>query len=228
MEEWASLFRTALATAFSDEWVPQSMQTVLLVFGGMLVAVVAAYKQYHRDDPYPGFGDLSRKRDTAEKQYAEEIARIHSRIRARADEATREFARIEAASRPVVVADIRNKIEPWSAAYGDLVGTLNEAGREQLRMYRRTSGTIKSWPATLNDTFDRFALDPDVSNPPQAPELPIRERDVGELRNHCTEIVLEGQMRYSGTFPPLNALDASDDDQTTLEKIRQDLDGRRS
>lgn len=225
---WANLFRTALATAFSDDWIPRSMQTVVLIFGGIFMAVVAAYKQYRADDPYPGFGDLSRKRDTAEQQYAKGIALIHSRIRTPADEATKVFGRIEADSRQEVGDEIRRRIESWTAAYRDLVGSLNEAGRQQLRMYRRTNGDIKPWPTALNDSFDRFALEPDISDPPPEPESPNGGLDVSQLRRHCTEIVLEGRVRYCGIFPPLEALDTSDDDPATLEEIMQDLNGRRS
>ena len=229
LKAWASLFRTALATAFSDEWIPQSMQTVVLIFGGMFMAVVAAYKKYHADDPYPGFGELSRRRDTAEQKYAEEIARIHNRIKTPADEATKELGRIESASSPVVVAERRSEIKSWTNAYRDLVSALNEAGGQQLRRYRRTNGAIKSWPVTLNDSFDRFALDLGISDPPEVPEFPDGSRDVSQLRNHCNEIVLEGRVRYSGVFQLLNALDTSGgDDPATLEKIRQDLDGQRS
>ena len=95
-------------------------------------------------------------------------------------------------------------------------------------MYRRTNGDIKPWPTALNDSFDRFALEPDISDPPPEPESPNGGLDVSQLRRHCTEIVLEGRVRYSGFFPPLDALDTSDDDPATLEEIRQDLNGRRS
>ena len=227
VEAWANLFRTALATAFSDEWIPRSMQTVVLIFGGMFMAVVAAYKQYRADDPYPGLGDLSRKRDSAEQQYAEKSALIRNRIRTRAEEAMKV---IGVESGPEVAEEVVRTIESWKAAYRDLVGALNEAGRQQLRMYRRTNGDIKSWPTALNDSFDGFALDPEISNPPPGPEPPDgRKEDVSQLRRHCTEIVLEGQARCSEVLPPLNALDSFDDDDPRKpEKIRQYLDGLRT
>ena len=228
VEAWANLFRTALATATSDEWIPRSMQTVVLIFGGMFMAVIAAYKQYRADDPYPGFGDLSRKRDKAEQQYAEKSALIRSQIRTRAEEAMKE---IGVGSGKGVGDEAVRKIESWKAAYRNLVVALNEAGREQLRMYRRTSGDIKSWPTALNDSFDRFELEPDISDPPPGPEPPDDRsgEDVSQLRSHCTEVVLEGQARYSEVFPPLSALDSSDeDDAGKLDKIRQYLEGLRT
>ena len=228
VKAWASLFRTALATAFSDEWIPRSMQTVVLIFGGMFMAVVAACKQYRADDPYPGLGDLSRKRDLAERKYAEESALVRDRIRTRGQEATKELDSIE--MEPEVGDEFRRVIESWTAAYRDLVGALNESAGQQLRMYRRTNGDIKPWPTALDDSFDGFALDPEISNPPPGPEPPDRRKeDVSQLRRHCTEIVLEGQARCSEVFQPLNALDALDDDDPgRLEKIRQYLDGLRS
>ncbi len=228
VEAWANLFRTALATAFSDEWIPRSMQTVVLIFGGLSMAVVAAYKQYRADDPYPGLGDLSRKRDSAEQQYAEESALIRNRIRIRAEEAMKV---IGVGSGQGGGDEVVRTIESWQAAYRNLVGALNEAGRQQLRMYRRTNGDIKSWPTALNDSFDRFELEPDISDPPPGPEHrdDRRRDDVSQLRRHCTETVLEGQARCSEAFPPLNALDSFDDDDPgKLAKIRQSLDGLRT
>ena len=127
VKAWASLFRTVLATAFSDEWIPRSMQTVVLIFGGMFMAAIAAYKQYRADDPYPGLGDLSRKRDAAEQQYAEKSALIRNRIRTRAEEATKVFGGIEGVRQDGILSPI----ESWAAAYRDLVGVLNEAGGQQ-------------------------------------------------------------------------------------------------
>ncbi|MCY3736030.1 MAG: hypothetical protein OXG13_06485 [Gemmatimonadaceae bacterium] len=230
---WASLFRTALATAFSTEWIPQSMQTVVLIFGGMFMSSLVAYKHYHADDPYPGFGALSRKRDEAQGQYKAEIAAISSRIESRAADASRAFASIEARVASEGAAEARNRIESWNSAYRGLVQELKEAGDRQLRLYRRTNGAVKPWPASLNDPFEAFAVDPEVADPPAPPEMPVLKGAVSRLRRDCDRAVLEGRRRYSSeVFAPLPALDPKDvnhrafaDPLGRLEGIRRDLDG---
>ena len=230
---WASLFRTALATAFSGEWIPQSMQTVVLIFGGMFMSSLVAYKHYHADDPYPGFGALSRKRDEAQGQYKAEIAAISSRIESRAADAGKAFTSIEARVASAGAAEVRNRIESWSSAYRSLVQELEEAGDRQLRFYRRANGAVKPWPASLNSPFDAFAVDPEVADPPAPPEVPVTREAVSQLRRDCARVVLEGRRRYSSeVFAPLPALDPRDvnypafaDPLGKLEEIRRDLDG---
>ena len=230
---WASLFRTALATAFSSEWIPQSMQTVVLVFGGMFMSSLVAYKHYHADDPYPGFGALSRKRYEAQGQYQVAIAAISSRIESRATAASKAFASIEARVASAGAAEARNRIESWNSAYRRLVEELKEAGDRQLRTYRRTNGAVKPWPSSLNGPFDAFAVDPEVADPPAPPDMPVLRGALSQLRRDCDRVLLEGRRRYSSeVFPPLPALDPKDvnhrafaDPLGKLEEIRRDLDG---
>ena len=230
---WASLFRAALATAFSSEWIPQSMQTVVLVFGGMFMSSLVAYKHYHADDPYPGFGALSRKRNEAQGQYKAEIAAISTRIEGRAADASKVFASIEARVVSAGAAEARSRIESWNSAYRRLVEELKEAGHRQLRTYRRTNGAVKPWPASLNSPFEAFAVDTEVADPPAPPEMPAFRGTLSQLRRHCDKVVLEGRRRYSSeVFAPLPALDPKDvryrtfaDPLGKLEEIRRDLDG---
>ncbi len=230
---WGSLFRAALATAFSSEWIPQSMQTVVLIFGGMFMSSLVAYKHYHADDPYPGFGALSRKRNEAQGQYKAAIAAITARIESRAADASRVFAGIEARVASEGAAEARARIESWNSAYRRLVEELKEAGDRQLRTYRRTNGAVKPWPASLNGPFEAFAVDPEVADPPAPPEMPVLRGALSRLRRQCDRVVLEGRRRYSSeVFAPLPALDPKDvnhpafaDPLGKLEEIRRDLDG---
>ena len=236
LESWAVLFRTALATAFSDEWIPKSMQTVALIFGGMFMAGLVQYKRYRADDPYPGFGELSRKRQRAQELYMREVAAINRRVKGRADDAIAAFSETaaEVAMVPALAAEIRLKFESWGEAYRNLVAGLNDAARKLLEVYRRTNRRLKPWPATLDAAFDGFALDPDLADPPEPPAVPNGyDGDILPLREHCDKVVLLARSRYgSEVFAPLPAVDPNDknhrqfaDPVGKLGEIKREISG---
>ena len=215
LERWVTLFPKALETAFSSEgWVPKSMQSVALIFGGVFMAGLVAYKRYQSDDPYPGFGKLSRKRNAAQVRYREAVQEITDEIKARADDGARVFSNIATgcAAAPALAAEIRIKFESWGNAYRNLVGDINIAGRKQLDSYRQTNRNLKVWPQSLDAAFDGFELDSDLAAPPQAPVLPeLQEQDIGPLLERSNEIVSTARRRYqSEVFAPLSALDPND------------------
>ncbi len=214
IDRWAELFRTALANAFSEEWVPRSMQTVALIFGGMFVAGVAAYKSYHADDPYPGFGKLSRKRIAAQSDYSNEVDKIVGKIKSRADDALGVFGNVASGSvaGPAEADRIRNKFNSWDAEYRSLAQEIVSAGRKQLEIYRDTNRNIKAWPATLDAAFDGFALNAELADPPLAPTiLEVHVTAIEPLRQRCDEVIAEARARYqSEVFAPLSALDPND------------------
>ena len=174
-ERWAVLFRTALDAAFSsDEWVPKSMQTVALIFGGVFMAGLVAFKSYRADDPYPGFGKLSRKREKAQDRYVASVEEIKKRIKETVGDATARFSGIasESAAAPALAAEIRNRFELWASAYLTFMDVINTAGKAQLDKYRQTSRGLKRWPETLDAAFDDFAVNEESSAPPP-PTRPI-------------------------------------------------------
>lgn len=236
LKSWAILFRTAVTTAFSREWIPQSMQTVVLIIAGTLMAFVAAYKWYGRDDPYPGFGPLSRKRDNARRQYVDEVNNIKDSIKDRADDAAGIFGSIETRSIGTPVDETNNskKAMGWAAAYVDLIGELNTAGKVQLHAYRRANSAIKPWPNTLDESFESFKLDSEISKHPALDvECPREREDVRELLMQCHHVVLTARKRFaSEVFAPLSAIDPTDpqypnyaDPIGKLDEIKRDLDG---
>lgn len=236
LESWAVLFRTALATAFSDEWIPKSMQTVALIFGGMFMAGLVQYKRYRADDPYPGFGELSRKRQRAQELYVREVAAINRRVTGRADDAIAALSAIatEVALAPALATEMRFKFESWGDAYRNLVAGLTDAAKKRLEAYRRTNRGLKPWPETLDAAFDGFALDPALSDPPEPPTVPDgQDPDILSLREQCDKVVLLARSRYgSEVFAPLLAVDPNDqnhrqfaDPVGKLREIKREISG---
>ena len=97
---WATLFRTALDTAFSANWIPQTMQTVVLIVAGWLISGIVAIEWYRGDDRYPGFGRITRKREQAQERYAEAVHAVGQQVHDHAQTASQELVSKATYSRP--------------------------------------------------------------------------------------------------------------------------------
>ena len=156
---WETLFRTALATAFSADWIPQTMQTVVLIFAGWLISGVVALEWYRSDDRYPGFGPMTRKREQAQNRYTQTINRLSLRNHELAENATEEMTGIVVGV--VAATQLPNDVAACQQSYEDLIADLNRFGKGQLDKYRRASRQLKAWPRGVGHSVQRAGRRPE-------------------------------------------------------------------
>ena len=217
---WATLFRTALATAFSPDWVPQTMQTVVLIVAGWVISGIVAIEWYRSDDRYPGFGRIARKREQAHEAYARAVEGLNQRIHDLAETASQELTGIEGGA--LAAKELPNTAASCKAAYAALIAELNGFAKGQLDAYRVANAQLKSWPKGLDSAFDAPAISADVATSPQMPEgAAVDEADIkaiSALRLRCYHVV-DHALREYGTkvFAPVPALHPKHPDHARFE-----------
>ena len=208
---WATLFRTALGTAFSENWVPQTMQTMVLIVAGWLISGFVAIKWYGSDDPYPGFGRTTRKRDQAEREYSDMVESVIQEVDKVAQQATDQFSALEA--NVLAVAQLPKIVAACSDAYADFVEELNAFGKAQLDAYRVASSQLRPWPKELDGAFGAAPVSGNLSTPPSTPsglsadDAHVHLKDVTDLRKRCDHAVSQARQQFSDdVFAPVPAL----------------------
>ena len=206
---WATLFQTALNTAFSTNWIPQTMQTVVLIVAGWLISGIVALEWYRSDDRYPGFGRITRKRDQAHERFARAVDDLKQEIHDLAETASLELTNIEGSV--LAAKELPNTIASCKVAYATLIAELNRFAKGQLEAYRLASAQIKQWPVGLDSAFDVPAISANVATPPQiADRLAIDDakiNDISEHQSQCYHIVNHALQEYgTKVFAPVPAL----------------------
>ena len=212
---WATLFQTALGTAFSDNWVPQTMQTMVLIVAGWLISGFVAIEWYRSDDPYPGFGRTTRKKDRAEREYADMVAHVKGDVDRLADQAKAKFLALEADV--LAVAQLPNTVAACRETYAELVEDLNAFGKTQLEAYRVASSQHRPWPQALEEAFGEAPVSKNLATPPSMQGgLGIEDaqvRNVTDLRQRCDRAVNRAREQFSeDVFAPVPALNPQHQD----------------
>ena len=212
---WATLFQTALGTAFSDNWIPQTMQTVVLIVAGWLISGFVAIEWYRSDDPYPGFGRTTRKKDRAEREYANMVASVKRNVDRLAVQAKAKFLALEA--EVLAVAQLPNTVATCRETYAELIQELNAFGKDQMEVYRVASSQHRPWPKALDKAFGEAPVSKNLATPPSIQGgLAIKDanvKDVTDLRQRCDRAVNQAREQFSeDVFAPVPALNPQHED----------------
>ena len=206
---WATLFRTALASAFSSDWIPQTMQTVVLIAAGWAISGIVAFEWYRSDDRYPGFGRITRKREQAQELYVREVEGLNQRIHDFAETASQELTSIEGSV--LAAKELPDTAASCKAAYAALIAELNRFGKAQLRAYRLASTQVRPWPKSLESAVEAPVVSANVASPPQMPDGAgvddAEIKETNELRLRCYHVVSQARQEYgTKVFAPVPAL----------------------
>lgn len=212
---WATLFQTALGTAFSDNWIPQTMQTVVLIVAGWLISGFVAIEWYRSDDRYPEFGRTTRKKDQAEREYAEMVASVKRDVDELSAQASAKFAALEATV--VAAAQLPNTVTSCRDSYTDLVEELNSFGKSQMEAYRVASRQLRPWPKELEKAFGAppvskvLATAPSIDGGLSIDDAQVEE--VTDLRRRCDRAVNQAREQFSeDVFAPVPTLNPQHQD----------------
>ena len=220
LDTWGNLFTTTWNTAFSDDWVPNTMPSVVLMLACCLISTFVAIEWYRHDDPYPGFGPLSRKREDALQKYAEKVEEVTQVLSRRADDA-KNFC----AGKRIIVQSahqIPDRVSAWGSAYETFVGQLTAFALDQLRTYRQINRRTHAWPDQLDQQIEEFKFKENLTRIPQLTEVArdalLNLDEVSDLVDHVSRVVNYALSGYSGVFAPPPALHPKHDDYEKYNK----------
>lgn len=212
LDTWGNLFTATWETAFSENWVPNTMPSVVLMLACCLISTFVAVDWYFYDDPYPGFGKVSRKRDDAGKEYTENVREVRRQLSAKADEA-KNFCRGK-------LVDVQNaqqipgRVNAWGIAFETFIEQLTAFARDQLGEYRKINRQFHSWPSQLDQQIDEFKFDENLVRVPtlaDASNDALKDaNDVNDFVDHATRVIDLALSGYGKVFAPLTALHPKD------------------
>ena len=208
LDTWGNLFTRTWETAFSEDWVPNTMPSVVLMLACCLISTFVAVDWYFCDDPYPGFGKVSRKRDEAGKAYTKKVRDVKQLLTAEANDA-KNFCRgkllaVQSAQQ------IPNQVQSWGVEFKTFIEQLTAFGRDQLGEYRKINRQNHPWPSQLDQQIDEFKFDENLVRVPRlgdASQDAIPDAsEVNDFVEHATHVIESARSGYEKVFAPLTAL----------------------
>ena len=210
-EAYGNLFRTTIEKALSDTfWAFGGLMSLLLMIIGIAMSVFAAIKAFALDDPYPGYGSVSRARDKRNADYADLFSYIQEELQNIGKNANTNIANIfEVAQisqgmrkdREKTLKVLMSKYDAWIAGL-KTVGTALYANYRQTNVQHRTDESDP--PAFKID----FSILDDAATPPEWPKL-TEGQGMGHLRklkDECLTIVNQASNRYLGIYKTIGGL----------------------
>jgi hypothetical protein len=156
---------------------PDSLYSWGLLIAGVLFSIIAAHSAFRMDDPYPGYGEVTREHQSRCADYSGEVEDVTTDLTEIWKDAieTASEARSELAGqledRDRAIAGRSN----FARRYSQFSRELESAANQLLTIYREANRAARSSPAPSH--FDEpFSL-PEPPIPP-APKLQVKEADI--------------------------------------------------
>ena len=237
MDAITSLFSTAFNTAFSSEFIPKTMQSVLLFFAGLAIAILVAIEWYRMDDRYPGYGKITKSRDKANEDYIELVEVYKSQIIEFSIQARDEVEGLRVNNQNS--SSFRKQIESYQLAFNSFINnTLLVFAEIQLNKYKAEWRLKRSWPShydqDITDKIQSFEeeqnkRDFNMPNEVREAELNVQKID-SELVSLEHYIEKASNAYRNDIFGPVTALPATSPDhdrfsdpQRNFEHVKKQL-----
>lgn len=177
--EHASAF--ALSTFTLNPFFLASFQSWVLFAMGLFFFAVAAFDGFKMDDPYPGYGKISRKHEEITQDYTNEKANIIddlSYTRDRALDSIRE-ARQNLATRRTELANLLDQREKLISLIETHQNYLNRAANDLLSIYRNANMNARTSPAPshFNGSYS-LPKSSSPSSPPHAINIKLLDANI--------------------------------------------------
>ncbi|HUY67708.1 MAG TPA: hypothetical protein VMV79_00215, partial [Alphaproteobacteria bacterium] len=188
----------ALNSLAMNPFVLASFQSWMLFAMGLFFCMVAALDGFKMDDPYPGYGKISRKHEEITQEYMNEKANIIDDLnhtRDRALESIRNARQNLAARRAELagILDHRDKLIHLFETHRDY---LNRAANDLLAFYRRTNAEARTAPAPRH-FGDSYALPPSpLPAPPPAANAARLEANIEETDTALKSAISQVNTRF--------------------------------
>ena len=180
---------------------PESIDAWLLAMLGLLATILAGWKAWGADDPYPGYGRVWRKRQDARDAFNDEFANANDTLTETRDEASRELREaLGGAQRRM--ADAARAAQELASFPDRRSRFLDECDRQAnalLAIYREANRRRRT--SSPPERFDReFGFPPDT--PPSIPEPPkaASPERLGAIVNHALERIHDSCRKGLSSF----------------------------
>jgi hypothetical protein len=217
---------------FSDLFsygVSFSLTSGVLVLIGLFFAAVAIVDGYRYGDPYPGYGDVAKARNSASQAFDAARTRFVNETQAIIDRAR---ARIEA-----IVNDAEARLRQYTEIVHEIEGTLrlfNESATRMeascdraLKVYRESNERVRTQISPAYFQMHQAELDRDIGTEVADPteRRNALSEQVGELKEQAEKVKLELQAILDGQQKDMEEFLANIDAKATNE-VEKDIAAR--
>lgn len=177
-----------------------------LLIAGMLFAGTAALSGFRMDDPYPGYGRVSRRHDERCQAYADDVADATDDLKEIRDEAIDEAASVrdglesQQAERGQILAARANFVR----RFGEFSDQLGVIANGLLQDYRTANLTARSTPAP-ESFLTAWALHKTVLPPP--PETTVTDADIKAAERALDDAISDVSVAFDEALTQFEPLD---------------------
>ncbi|MDO1560120.1 hypothetical protein Q0812_11850 [Brevundimonas sp. 2R-24] len=187
---------------------PDSIYSWALLLAGILFAALAALSGFRMDDPYPGFGRVSRRHDERCDAYASAVESATAELQEIRDEAVDEVASVrdELAGQAAERGQILAARAAFVRRFDEFSNQLEVIANSLLQDYRAANQAARSTPSP--PTFSTPWVLPRTVLPPPPP-LPVSETDIRSAETMLDRAIGDLSSAFDeavGAFEPLDAL----------------------
>lgn len=210
---WNEAVREALEVLTTDPLGLRSIESWLLVGIGLLICFVSFWKGATYDDPYPGYGHLSRRLENAREDYAHQISQALEDVEELRDKAVDELneARREISAGLNEAIDVIYARRGLREQCGIFLEHAEQAANQLLGIYREANRQARSAPAPKHFgkpfTFEKFS---DRDAPDQRDRETV-EKDLDAMNKVIDETIsdiFDECARAQKSFPKIGELES--------------------
>ncbi len=211
---FADLFRGTVEKAFSDNfWAFGGLMSVLLIIVGVAMSVFAAIKAFGLDDPYPGYGNVSRAQDKRNADYADLFSELQEELEEVAGETNKVLSNIFeiAQMSQGTIKDHEDTLKALESKYLSWISELTTVGTALYANYRQLNEQHRTEPSPAAFQID-FSLPKEMATPPVRPTV-AEEQDIKHLRklkDACIQVVNQASNKYLTIYKTIGELAPED------------------
>ena len=201
--------RAAIAALRASPWTLDNLNSYYLFALGLLFALLSIYKGATFDDPYPGYGPMTRRHETARNDYSEAHADLFDGLAAIKDDTITHLdgGIVKLPLYPQQAANVRAQRAALVQSFRSYEAAVESAGRQLLAEYRDINRKHRTVPAPRY--FDQaWRLPHSVLETAEVRTLAMEEDDerldmpatLAELRRYSQD-VLDEYEKLMKTYP---------------------------
>lgn len=231
---YADLFRGTVEKAFSDNfWAFGGLMSVLMIIVGVAMSVFAAIKAFGLDDPYPGYGNVSRAQDKRNADYADDFSQLQEELEEigiEINEVLSGIFEIAQASRGII-EDHEDTLKALESKYLSWISELTTVGTALYANYRQLNEQHRTEPSPAAFQID-FSLPKEMASPPVRPTV-VEEQGIeylSTLKDACIQTVNQASNKYLTIYKTIGELAPEDVKATrattydvAVEKVNTEL-----
>lgn len=204
----ATAGNAAVSLLIDRQWRLDSFSSYGLVFVGIVVSLISLYEGFRFDDPYPGFGSVSRQREIILNEYAATKRALHEELATIKDQGLAEIEELKAQVRSynseyaAVLQSRQSHVQKYQAH----LAHLQSAANTLLAVYRGANAKARTTPAPAHFATG-WVPGWEVPIAPRDPDGEARERFVNQTVQEVSECSVELVAAYDAAIRQYDLID---------------------